>query len=96
VPQIGMTKYRNMYMDLLTYYTGEDQKPEEDGFIEPSKPRDEVRQEPYPLPKDFEWCTVDITDAKQVSCDTSFLLVITFLRTLAAKGSVRTTLSELC
>ncbi|KAI0362380.1 N-myristoyl transferase [Trametes cingulata] len=34
--------------------------PEEDGPIEPSKPREEVRQEPYPLPKEFMWSTVDI------------------------------------
>lgn len=55
-------------MALLTSHIGEDQKPEDDGFIEPSKPREEVRQEPYPIPKDFEWCTVDITDAKQAIC----------------------------
>ncbi|KAH9483926.1 Glycylpeptide N-tetradecanoyltransferase [Psilocybe cubensis] len=39
--------------------------PTEDGFIEPSKPREEVRQEPYPLPKDFEWSTLDIKDPAQ-------------------------------
>ncbi|KAK6974360.1 Glycylpeptide N-tetradecanoyltransferase [Favolaschia claudopus] len=39
-----------------------DLPPLEDGCIEPSQPRDQVRQEPYPLPKDFEWVTVDITD----------------------------------
>ncbi|KAJ7680973.1 N-myristoyl transferase [Mycena polygramma] len=41
--------------------------PLEDGYIEPSKPREEVRQEPYPLPKDFEWSTVDISDPTQAS-----------------------------
>jgi hypothetical protein len=41
--------------------------PLDDGYIEPSKPREEVRQEPYPLPKDFEWSTLDINDPKQVS-----------------------------
>ncbi|KAG8932344.1 glycylpeptide N-tetradecanoyltransferase [Tulasnella sp. 418] len=40
--------------------------PEEDGPIEPSKPRDQVRQEPYPLPKDFEWSTIDINDQGQI------------------------------
>ncbi|KAJ8598041.1 N-myristoyl transferase [Rhizopogon salebrosus TDB-379] len=40
--------------------------PPEDGFIEPSKPREEVRQEPYPLPKDFEWSILDIDDPKQI------------------------------
>lgn len=44
---------------------GEGPSPE-DGYIEPSKPREEVRQEPYPLPKDFEWTTLDIDDPKQV------------------------------
>ncbi|KAG5653839.1 hypothetical protein H0H81_010112 [Sphagnurus paluster] len=39
--------------------------PLEDGYIEPSRPREEVRQEPYPLPKDFEWSTLDIEDPKQ-------------------------------
>ncbi|KAF4603821.1 glycylpeptide N-tetradecanoyltransferase [Pleurotus pulmonarius] len=39
--------------------------PEEDGFIEPSKPREEVRQDPYPLPKEFEWSTLDMSDPNQ-------------------------------
>ncbi|KAJ7063825.1 acyl-CoA N-acyltransferase [Mycena amicta] len=39
--------------------------PLDDGYIEPPKPREELRQEPYPLPKDFEWTTVDITDPAQ-------------------------------
>lgn len=43
-----------------------EEAPPEDGFIEPSKPREEVRQEPYPLPKDFEWSILDIDDPKQV------------------------------
>ncbi|KAF9484744.1 N-myristoyl transferase [Pholiota conissans] len=37
----------------------------EDGYIEPSKPCEEVRQEPYPLPKDFEWSTLDMNDPAQ-------------------------------
>jgi len=40
--------------------------PEEDGPIELSKPSSEVRQDPYPLPKDFEWSSVDINDEKQL------------------------------
>ena len=43
-----------------------DSAPEEDGYIEPSKPREEVRQDPYPLPKDFEWSIIDITEPAQV------------------------------
>lgn len=37
-----------------------------DGPIEKDKPLSEVRQEPYPLPKDFEWCTMDLADPVQV------------------------------
>ncbi|KAG6918147.1 hypothetical protein DXG01_016336 [Tephrocybe rancida] len=39
--------------------------PIEDGYIEPSKPREEVRQEAYPLPRDFEWSMLDLNDTKQ-------------------------------
>lgn len=49
-----------------------------DGFIEPSKPPEEVRQEPYPLPKDFEWTTVDINDPVQVS-HTQFNMNLTLM-----------------
>jgi glycylpeptide N-tetradecanoyltransferase len=51
---------------MFTILSGEG-PPIDDGYIEPSKPRDQVRQEPYPLPKDFEWTTLDIEDPKQVS-----------------------------
>ena len=40
--------------------------PLDDGYIEPSKPREEVRQDPYPLPKDFQWCVVDLNDQAQL------------------------------
>jgi hypothetical protein len=40
--------------------------PEADGPIEASKPVAEVRQAAYPLPKDFEWVTVDVTDEAEV------------------------------
>ncbi|KAI0819520.1 N-myristoyl transferase [Trametes gibbosa] len=36
--------------------------PEVDGPIEPSKPREEVQQNAYPLPKEFMWSTLDLTD----------------------------------
>ncbi|KAG6874231.1 hypothetical protein C0995_003777 [Termitomyces sp. Mi166 len=39
--------------------------PIDDGYIEPSKPREEVRQDAYPLPKDFEWSTLDLSDPQQ-------------------------------
>ncbi|KZO97861.1 N-myristoyl transferase [Calocera viscosa TUFC12733] len=37
-----------------------EQAPEDSGPIEPSVPRDQVRQEAYALPKDFQWVTVDM------------------------------------
>ncbi|QRV86720.1 glycylpeptide N-tetradecanoyltransferase [Ceratobasidium sp. AG-Ba] len=43
-----------------------DERPTEDGPIEPSKPREEIRQDPYPLPSGYEWATVDITDPNQL------------------------------
>ncbi|PFH54270.1 hypothetical protein AMATHDRAFT_135405 [Amanita thiersii Skay4041] len=42
-----------------------DAAPIGDGYIEPPKPRDQVRQDPYPLPKDFEWSFIDVGDPKQ-------------------------------
>ncbi|KAI5121671.1 hypothetical protein M0805_002747 [Coniferiporia weirii] len=39
--------------------------PSEDGYIEPPVPREQVRQDPYPLPKDFEWSSVDLDDPNQ-------------------------------
>ncbi|KAG7092550.1 hypothetical protein E1B28_008899 [Marasmius oreades] len=39
--------------------------PLEDGYIEPSKPREEVRQDPYLLPNDFTWTTIDVNDPAQ-------------------------------
>ncbi|KAI0306355.1 N-myristoyl transferase [Multifurca ochricompacta] len=43
-----------------------DSAPDEDGYIEPSKPSEEVRQDPYPLPRDFEWSILDITEPGQI------------------------------
>jgi len=40
--------------------------PIDDGYIEPSKPMEEIRSEPYSLLKDFEWTILDISDSKQV------------------------------
>jgi glycylpeptide N-tetradecanoyltransferase len=44
----------------------DDVAPAEEGYIEPSKPREEVRQDPFPLPKDFEWSVLDITEPSQL------------------------------
>lgn len=37
-----------------------------DGPIEKDKSPEDIRQEPYPLPKDFEWVTMDLNDQAQV------------------------------
>ena len=39
----------------------------EEGPIKPNQPPHEVQQEPYPLPKDFEWVSMDIDEPEQVS-----------------------------
>ena len=40
--------------------------PEEDGYIEPSKSREEVRQGPYPLSKGFDWSITDVNEPAPV------------------------------
>ncbi|ELU43842.1 N-myristoyl transferase [Rhizoctonia solani AG-1 IA] len=52
-----------------------DAPPTEDGPIEPSKPREEVRQDPYPLPSGYEWSTVDIEDPAQRFMSSSRLIM---------------------
>lgn len=39
---------------------------EEEGPIEPSAPPEKVRQEPLPLPSDFEWVTIDIDNSEEL------------------------------
>ncbi|KAG0798956.1 hypothetical protein G6F22_003706 [Rhizopus arrhizus] len=38
----------------------------ESGPIEPDIPYDQIRKEPLPLPKEFEWCEIDMSQEKQV------------------------------
>ena len=67
-PFLIMVRHVNtVYINLQSAYPRSgDTAPEEDGYIEPSKPREEVRQDPYPLPKDFEWSILDINEPAQV------------------------------
>ncbi|KAG6837290.1 hypothetical protein H0H93_011892 [Arthromyces matolae] len=51
--------------------------PIDDGYIEPSKPREDVRQEAYPLPKDFEWSILDLSDPKQARTGPNLLCIFT-------------------
>jgi hypothetical protein len=66
----------------------------DDGFIEPDKPRDEVRQDAYPLPKDFEWSILDINDSKQVCVSiVPCLVFVTF--NFTDQRSLRSIISQL-
>ncbi|CAO0797364.1 unnamed protein product [Mucor circinelloides] len=38
----------------------------ESGPVEPDTPYDQIRKEPIPLPKEFEFCEIDMEDDKQV------------------------------
>lgn len=55
-----------MFNNLCTISPPGEGPPIDDGYIEPSKPIEEIRSEPYPLLKDFEWSILDISDSKQV------------------------------
>ncbi|KAG6832334.1 hypothetical protein H0H87_001975 [Tephrocybe sp. NHM501043] len=66
VPQLGEWYYMVGCFILIDASAIGEGPPIEDGYIEPSKPREEVRQEPYPLPKDFEWSTLDLNDPKEI------------------------------
>lgn len=39
----------------------------ESGPIEADIPFDQIRKEPLPLPKDFEWCEINMEDDKEVN-----------------------------
>ncbi len=41
-------------------------KSDDEGSIEASVPPEQVRQEPYPLPSDFEWVMVDVDNATEL------------------------------
>jgi Myristoyl-CoA:protein N-myristoyltransferase, N-terminal domain len=78
VVQYG-TCFKVFYEFKIPSFVGE-KITSEDGYIEASKPREEVRQEPYPLPKEFEWSQIDIDDSTQVSffCNRLTYLTVVF------------------
>lgn len=39
---------------------------EKDGPIEENTPYEKIRKEPYPLPKEFEWSTLDLNNESEV------------------------------
>jgi glycylpeptide N-tetradecanoyltransferase len=59
--------YRMKFLPLKQFLCQGEAPPAEDGPIEPPKSWGEIRQEADPLPKDFEWCTVDLAIPEQVS-----------------------------
>jgi glycylpeptide N-tetradecanoyltransferase len=66
-PSLWCVMFHTVHINSQSAYPWSgDSAPEEDGCIEASKPREEVRQEPYPLPKDFEWSILDINEPAQV------------------------------
>ncbi|CAG8549384.1 4381_t:CDS:2 [Ambispora gerdemannii] len=40
---------------------------EKDGPIEPNTPHDEIRKEPYGLPKEFEWSTMELNNPEELT-----------------------------
>ena len=64
MPQLGLCVFQ--VHQHLTYRISGEGPPLDDGYIEASKPREEVRQDPYLLPNDFQWCVVDLNDQAQV------------------------------
>jgi hypothetical protein len=52
---------------IVAHTSSGEGSPQVDGAIEPSKPHDEVRKEPWSLPREFQWTTIDIADPNQVS-----------------------------
>jgi glycylpeptide N-tetradecanoyltransferase len=53
---------------------------EEDGPIEPNTPHDQIRKEPYVLPKEFEWVTLELNNENEVII--SFLLLFKYPKLL--------------
>ena len=39
---------------------------DKDGPIEPNTPHDQIRKEPYNLPKEFEWTTLELNNEEEV------------------------------
>lgn len=71
----------------------------ESGPIEADIPFDQIRKEPLPLPKDFEWCEINMEDDKEVR-KTWFVItgqkIIGFLFCFLGQGALWTFNYELC
>lgn len=66
-----------------------------DGFIVPPTLQEQICQDAYPLPKAFEWCTMDLNDSKQVTPYARFTLRNSLILTLGRRTS-RVLVPELC
>ena len=51
---------------LMTYGYNHGESVDADGPIEQDKGEEEIRKEPLPLPKEYEWCLVDVTVEEEV------------------------------
>ena len=63
----------NLFLNLVTFFKSLfsksnelDEEILENGPIEEDKPVSEIKQDPYPLPKDFEWTVIDVDSPQQV------------------------------
>lgn len=54
------------------------------GPIEPSVPVDQVSKTPPPLPKEFEWCEIDMTNDAEVKTHTCYAVYL-YLQVLKVK-----------
>ena len=77
---------------LLKARSAGEAPPEADGWIEPSRPREEVRQEPYPLPKEFSWSFLDINDPAEVGLSFRLSHRIQFTCSSSSESSMNSSL----
>ncbi|KAK7204757.1 glycylpeptide N-tetradecanoyltransferase-like protein [Myxozyma melibiosi] len=61
--QKAMDEYKFWRTQPVTKF---DEKIDDEGSIDPEKTPDDVPDQPYPLLKEFEWCTLDLNDTAQV------------------------------
>jgi glycylpeptide N-tetradecanoyltransferase len=68
VPQ--MSKYKDILGKrgkVITSFFFIDEEVTEVGAIEANTPHDDIRKEPLPLDKNFEWCEIDMEDEAEVN-----------------------------
>lgn len=66
-PVPAYSKYNNLLSTIYLTFRIVAEEIVESGPIEPDTPFDQIRKEPLPLPKDFEWAEINMEDEKEVS-----------------------------